>query len=233
MFERFTERARRVIFFARYEASIFGSVTIETEHLLLGILREDPEILKQLLPSAPVVDEVRRRICETLPVHEKISTSVDLPVSEECKHILKHSIEEAEKLQHQHVGIGHILLGILRESECGAAKLLRDLGMDLDHARGIVARQEQIQPAPVKSSLPEAGVVPDAETARRIASAVWSARLAAPESEFSFESAALMHGVWVVAGSHRNASHSTSLAAFIQKDDACILRIHHERSVEL
>jgi ATP-dependent Clp protease ATP-binding subunit ClpC len=79
MFERFTEKGRRVIFFARYEASEFGSPTIESEHLLLGIIKEDKALTHRFLPSNDSVESIRQRIRAQTPVREKIPTSADLP----------------------------------------------------------------------------------------------------------------------------------------------------------
>ena len=81
MFERYTETARRVIFFARYEASMFGSPYIETEHVLLGLLREDPALTSVVLPSAKSIIAIRTEIEERTTLREKTSTSVDLPLS--------------------------------------------------------------------------------------------------------------------------------------------------------
>src|SRR5690349_20428276 len=118
MFERYTEKARRVIFFARYEASQFGSPYIETEHLLLGLLREDKALTNRFLPRDVSVESIRRQIEEHTLVRERIPTSVDLPVSNECKHVLKYAAEEADSLSHAHVGTEHLLLGLLREKKC-------------------------------------------------------------------------------------------------------------------
>ena len=85
MFERYTEKARRVIFFARYEASQFGSPYIETEHLLLGLLREDKALANRFLRSHAAVDSIRKQIEGHATIREKVSTSVDLPLSHECK----------------------------------------------------------------------------------------------------------------------------------------------------
>ncbi len=79
MFERYTEKARRVIFFARYEASQFGSPCIETEHLLLGLLREDKALANRFLRSSASVDSIRKQIEAHTTQREKVSTSVDLP----------------------------------------------------------------------------------------------------------------------------------------------------------
>src|SRR5216683_3086985 len=88
MFERYTEKARRVIFFARYEASQFGSPFIETEHLLLGLLREDKTLATRFLRSHAAVEWIRRQIEGHTTTREKGSTSVDLPLSDECKRVL-------------------------------------------------------------------------------------------------------------------------------------------------
>ena len=88
MFERYTEKARRVIFFARYEASQFGSPYIETEHLLLGLLREDKALTNRFLRSHASVESIRKQIEGHTTIREKVSTSVDLPLSNECKRVL-------------------------------------------------------------------------------------------------------------------------------------------------
>src|ERR1041384_8233834 len=103
MFERYTEKARRVIFFSRYEASQFGSPYIETEHLLLGLLREDATIAQRFLRSACSTQSIRGNIERNALIREKISTSVDLPLSNESKRVLAYSAEEAERLGHRHI----------------------------------------------------------------------------------------------------------------------------------
>ncbi len=113
MFERYTEKARRVIFFARYEASQFGSPYIETEHLLLGLLREDKALTNRFLRSHASVESIRKQIRgHTTTIREKVSTSVDLPLSNECKRVLAYAAEEAERLSHRHIGTEHLLLGL-------------------------------------------------------------------------------------------------------------------------
>jgi ATP-dependent Clp protease ATP-binding subunit ClpC len=86
MFERFTEHARRTIFFARYEASSFGSEYIEIEHLLLGILREDQDLRNRL--GLEAIEQIRGSITERAPRREKISTSLDIPLSHDSKRAL-------------------------------------------------------------------------------------------------------------------------------------------------
>ena len=135
MFERYTEKARRIVFFARYEASEFGSSAIETEHLLLGILREDKALANRFLPSNDSVASIRQRIRALTPLRDKISTSVDLPLSHESKRVLAYSAEEAEKLKHGHIGPEHMVLGLLREEKCLAASLLQERGLLIERVR--------------------------------------------------------------------------------------------------
>src|ERR1700679_2273754 len=117
MFERYTEKARRVIFFARYEASQFGSPCIETEHLLLGLMREDKALANRFLRSSASVESIRKQI--------------------ESHTTLR---EEAERLNHKHIGTEHLLLGLLREEKCFAADILHERGLRLAQVREEIAR---------------------------------------------------------------------------------------------
>ncbi len=146
MFERYTEKARRVIFFARYEASQFGSPYIETEHLLLGLLREDKALTNRFLRSHASVESIRKQIEQHTTVREKVSTSVDLPLSNECKHVLAYAAEEAERLSHKHIGTEHLLLGLLREEKCFAAEILMERGLRLPAIREELQRTTQEKP---------------------------------------------------------------------------------------
>src|SRR5579883_3272186 len=143
MFERYTEKARRVIFFARYEASQFGSPYIETEHLLLGLLREDKALTNRFLRSHASVESIRKQIEGHTTIREKVSTSVDLPLSNECKRVLAYAAEEAERLSHKHIGTEHLLLGLLREEKCFAAEILHERGLKLVAIREELARATQ------------------------------------------------------------------------------------------
>jgi uncharacterized protein (TIGR02246 family) len=134
MFERYTEKARRVIFFARYEASHYGSPNIETEHLLLGLMREDKNLVDRFLKQH-AIESIRKEIETRITIRKRISTSVEVPLSQECKRILTFAAEEADQLGHRHVGTEHLLLGIFREEECLAAQLLRQRGLRLDVLR--------------------------------------------------------------------------------------------------
>jgi hypothetical protein len=137
MFERYTEHARRVIFFARYEASTFGSPYIEPEHLLLGLLREDP-VLKSRLPSGGA-EQIRKQIEAGNPHRDKVSTSVDLPLNNDAKRTLAYGAQESEELHHKVIDAGHLVLGLLRLENSVAAAALRQQGIDSASYRDIVS----------------------------------------------------------------------------------------------
>jgi uncharacterized protein (TIGR02246 family) len=140
MFERFTEKARRVVFFARFEASQYGSPSIETEHLLLGLFREDKQLPDRFLKQHGSIESIRKEIESRITIRKRISTSVEVPLSQECKRILNLALEEADQLGHRHVGTEHLLLAILREEECLAAQLLLQRGLRLDALRDEIQR---------------------------------------------------------------------------------------------
>ncbi len=157
MFERYTEKARRVIFFARYEASQFGSPYIETEHLLLGLLREDKALTNRFLRSHASVESIRKQIEQHTTIREKVSTSVDLPLSNECKRVLAYAAEEAERLSHKHIGTEHLLLGLLREEKCFAAEILTERGLRLPAIREELQRTTQEKTPSSQSSKSQRG----------------------------------------------------------------------------
>jgi len=133
MFERYDEQARRTLFFARYEASRLGVASIETEHLLLGLMREPRGHAGSLLLMLPLADirkelESRRAVEKTLP-------SVEIPFSAETKRVLQHACDEADGLTHRHIGPEHLLLGLMRESDSCAATTLARHGLRLEGAR--------------------------------------------------------------------------------------------------
>ena len=135
LFERYTEPARRTIFFARYEASQFGTKAIESEHLLLGLLPEHPRLADRLHRRNASASQIRKEIEQRKPPGPKTPTSVDLPLSKECKRAMTFAAEEAREMRHQHIGNEHLLVGLLREEKCLAAELLRARGIDLEEAR--------------------------------------------------------------------------------------------------
>jgi ATP-dependent Clp protease ATP-binding subunit ClpC len=128
MFEKFEETTRRPIFFARYEASQTGSPTIESLHLLLGILRENGPLFtlaNKDISVNSVMEECRR----ALPIlGEKISTSVDLPLSNECRQALVEAANQASARESSTVKPVHLLLGLM-EASSGVAALLERYGI--------------------------------------------------------------------------------------------------------
>ena len=136
MFERYTERARRVVFFARYEASQLGSGAIETEHLLLGLIREGKGLTSRLFAKSRLsMDQIRKDVEGRSPYREKVSTSLEIPLSSESKRVLAHAAEEAERMLHNYIGTEHILLGLMREEKSVAAGILGERGMRLAGVR--------------------------------------------------------------------------------------------------
>ena len=136
MFEKFNEKARRALFFARYEASKLGSRVIESEHVLLGILREGEESVTELFRRFHVKPEDIRREVEGERVFvERISSTAELPLSEESKKILAYAAHEAESMLHPAVGSEHLLVGILRVDGCLAQRILAQHGLDVYSVR--------------------------------------------------------------------------------------------------
>lgn len=140
MFEKYTAMARRVVFLARYEASQVESPYIETEHLLLGLFREDKALANRFLRSHAAVESIRKQIEQHTTPRDKVSTSLDLSLSQESKRVLSYGAEEAERLDHKHIGTEHILLGLLREDKCFAAEILYERGLRLSTVREAIAR---------------------------------------------------------------------------------------------
>ncbi|HYM77736.1 MAG TPA: Clp protease N-terminal domain-containing protein [Candidatus Dormibacteraeota bacterium] len=141
MFERYTEKARRVVFFARYEASQYGSPVIDSEHLLLGLLRES-NTLGKWIPNA-TFDMIREWVDARTTRRPSIPTSVDLPLSHTSKVILKSAADEAGRLAHRHIGTEHLFVGLLSVPDCLAEQLLRRAGADVAAVRAELAKQPQ------------------------------------------------------------------------------------------
>ncbi|MBW3564991.1 MAG: ATP-dependent Clp protease ATP-binding subunit [Acidobacteria bacterium] len=132
MFEKYNEKARRALFFARYEASKLGSRVIESEHVLLGILREGEEIIKDIFARFNVKPEqIRREVEGDRLFVDRISSSAELPLSEESKKILAYASHEAESMLHSYVGTEHLLIGILRVESSTAARILLSKGLNV------------------------------------------------------------------------------------------------------
>ncbi|HZG64665.1 MAG TPA: ATP-dependent Clp protease ATP-binding subunit [Rubrobacteraceae bacterium] len=140
MFERFTERARKVVVLAQEEARHFNHNYIGTEHLLLGLLREDEGVAARALGSLNVtLDEVREQV-ESIVGYGEEGTGGQAPFTPRSKKVLELALREALQLGHNYIGTEHILLGLVRESEGVAARVLSNLGVDPDKVRREVVR---------------------------------------------------------------------------------------------
>ncbi len=143
MFERYTEKARRVIFFARYEALQYGSQVISPEHILLGLMREDKTIPARYFPfrNTLPVEAVRREVEERIVLRERIPQSAELHLAAETKRILAFANEESQVLKNRHIGPEHLLLGLVRQEHSIAAEILYQYGLRLKDVREEIARQ--------------------------------------------------------------------------------------------
>jgi ATP-dependent Clp protease ATP-binding subunit ClpC len=147
MFERFDESARRTLFFSRYEASEFGSMSIETEHMLMGLIREARGVVAAVLTPeirAAMKNDIRRRVQS----REKIATSVEIPFSDETKRALQYASDEADGLKHTHIGSEHLLLGLMREPDTVAGSVLHAQGFHLPQTRAEMLRLATEPPSP-------------------------------------------------------------------------------------
>jgi len=142
MFERYTEQARRALFFARYEASLLGSISIEPTHLLLGLLREAKGVTGDVLLAAGRPDEIRDELKGHLITHAMIPTSVEIPFTTSTKRVLDAARDEADRLSHSWIGTEHLLLGILGDDSL-PTHILFGRGLRLETARERIARARE------------------------------------------------------------------------------------------
>jgi hypothetical protein len=140
MFQRYTEKARRVIFSARYMASRVGSPDIDTEHILLGLLTKDKGLARRFLGSPWAAEEVWKVVEQIKPIREKMPGPKEIPLTIESKRVLTFALEEADLVSNKHVCSEHLLLGLLREEKSFAARILCERGIDLISIRADLAR---------------------------------------------------------------------------------------------
>ncbi len=152
MFERFTDTARRVVVYAKEEALLLDHDHIGTEHILLGLLRDDTETPVQVLTSLGVTLPLARVQVEETAGRGEPAPAGDIPFTPRAKKILELSLREALQLGHNYIGGEHILLGLLREGECGGARVLTRLDVDFDTLRRailtVLRSRQQPRPAP-------------------------------------------------------------------------------------
>jgi ATP-dependent Clp protease ATP-binding subunit ClpC len=143
MFERYSERSRRVIFFARYEALQYGSQMIAPEHILLGLIREDKSLTARFFSSSGKFsgEAVRREIEDRIAIKDRIPQSAELLLSPETKRILFWANEESRHSRNKVIRPEHLLAGILREERTVAAEILMQYGLTVQSVRDEVVRQ--------------------------------------------------------------------------------------------
>src|SRR5438046_3169844 len=140
MFERFTERARQVVVLAQDEARALKHNYIGTEHILLGLLREEEGLAARVLESLDItVEEVRAQVARIVGQGDEVTTG-QIPFTPRAKKVLELALREALSLGHNYIGTEHILLGLVRENEGVAARILLDFDADAEKIRNEIIR---------------------------------------------------------------------------------------------
>jgi ATP-dependent Clp protease ATP-binding subunit ClpC len=140
MFERFTERARQVVVLAQAEAKAFKHNYIGTEHLLLGLLREEEGLAARVLESLDIeLDEVRAQVVRIVGEGDEVVAG-QIPFTPRAKKILEWSLREALELGHNYIGTEHVLLGLMRENEGVAVEVLNGFAADAEKVRSEILR---------------------------------------------------------------------------------------------
>lgn len=140
MFEQFTERARQVVVLAQDEARALKHSYIGTEHILLGLLREEEGLGARVLTSLDItVEEVRQQVARNVGLGDE-APSGQIPLTPRAKKVLELALREALSLGHNYIGTEHILLGLVREYEGVAARILLDSGVDAEKTRSEIIR---------------------------------------------------------------------------------------------
>jgi ATP-dependent Clp protease ATP-binding subunit ClpC len=168
MFERFTDRARRVVVLAQEEARMLNHNYIGTEHILLGLIGEGEGAAAKALESLGISQEAVRRQVEEISGQDQQAPSGQIPFTPRAKKVLELSLREALQLGHNYVGTEHILLGLIREGESVAAQVLVKLGADLNRVRQQVNQllagdqgKEPTAPGPPSETAPSTSLVLD------------------------------------------------------------------------
>jgi ATP-dependent Clp protease ATP-binding subunit ClpC len=141
VFERFTERAKQVVVLAQDEARALKHNYIGTEHILLGLLREEEGLAARVLESLDItVEEVRAQVARIIGPGDEPIVSGQIPFTPRAKKVLELSLREALSLKHNYIGTEHILLGLVRENEGVAARILLDFDADAETIRNEIMR---------------------------------------------------------------------------------------------
>src|SRR5215212_2096239 len=136
MYERFTDRARKVMQLANQEAQRFNHEYIGTEHILLGLVKEGTGVAANVLKNLDIdLRKIRLEVEKIVQAGPDMVTMGKLPQTPRAKKVIEYSIEEARNLNHNYVGTEHLLLGLLREQEGVAAQVLMNFGLKLEDVR--------------------------------------------------------------------------------------------------
>ena len=168
MFERFTDRARRVVVLAQEEARMLNHNYIGTEHILLGLIHEGEGVAAKALESLGIsLDAVRQQVEEIIGQGQQ-APSGHIPFTPRAKKVLELSLREALQLGHNYIGTEHILLGLIREGDGVAAQVLVKLGADLNRVRQQVLQllhgRSAEEPVPARSAERELRLLPAVKT---------------------------------------------------------------------
>jgi ATP-dependent Clp protease ATP-binding subunit ClpA len=158
MFERFTDRARRVVVLAQEEARMLNHNYIGTEHILLGLIHEGEGVAAKALESLGISLEAVRQQVEEIIGQGQQAPSGHIPFTPRAKKVLELSLREALQLGHNYIGTEHILLGLIREGEGVAAQVLVRLGADLNRVRQQVVELVHTEESEAETSRPFKGV---------------------------------------------------------------------------
>ena len=175
MWQRFTERARRVVYYSQQEAERYGHTHISTEHLLLGLVTNDDSVATRILEKFGVTSQqVRAAIVSDLQPADR-KTSSDMQLTPRCKRVIDLAYDEAKQLGNNYIGTEHLLLGLIREAEGLAGRILARLGVDLESARNAAKTLQMRSPAPAPvqdtttpEQAPGAPTIPFSAAAREV-----------------------------------------------------------------
>lgn len=173
MFERYTEKARRAVFYARKEASELGWKVIEVDFVLLGIARENPELCMRWLGSDYV--DLRKHVEQRYTSDKRVPENMDLSLSDACGKVLAHAEEEADRLRDHCIGTEHLFLGLLRERGT-TQRILKAHHEDLNSVRKGIASDPDRQEMKTARSLLNQEMKIVAEDGREIAIIPWPGR---------------------------------------------------------
>jgi len=159
MFERFTERSRRVVVRAQEASRLYNHANLDTEHLLLGLLLEHEGLAAQALAKQNVTeDKVQQQIKSLVGYGGRDEAGQEVVFSSHSRMVLEHSLREALGLGHNYIGTEHLLLGLLDVEDSAALNILSNIGVDLDQVRREVLQRLGLQRPPKREAQPETDI---------------------------------------------------------------------------